>query len=531
MKTLRFQSTIVESEKINLFTKVKIHVAYEGLNRNSSFISKETFSKAAESARFCPIVGEWSENDEDFKGHGGKIEITDNGIEYKNTTVTYGCISNEEPTWELVEQEDGTSKEYFTLVGYIWTNRFPELESIVKDGQKFHSMEIEIINSNYTKMDGKNVCVINDMLFSGFCILGNDYEPCFEASTISTYSLDKEKFKLEFKQMMEELKFSLQDIDTTVLNNDQKGGISMDELQKLLEKYSLTLNDLSSKEIKHEDFSIEELENKIKEVFKKPQNNEFTLTSEQLEDELKRELCEIETITEEWWDEIYTYPRYSFVDYMPEQSIVVSYDSKDYIIVGFSYSLTNENVEVDSESIVRYKVEYVPMNLAGDTEGDDMFSKKFTSLSQTEHKLKVKESELNKKFEAEKVASKENLDKLTADFSTLQEVHSALETTVKELESFKLTITKKEREDAENELFTSVASELTEDEMKPFKEKAFEMEIADLKKELFALIGQKKFENKPKQITSKFTMSITGDEVVETEISASYDSIITKYIK
>lgn len=226
--TLLFDSNIVSSEKINnLFTKVKIHVAYDGINRNSSFISKDTFNKAAQTAKYCPIVGEWSNEANDFQGHGGKIEIKDGNVDYIRTTVAYGCIGDEEPYWETVTSLDGTSTDYFTLTGYLWTDRFPELMSLVEQGQKNHSMEVSINDGQFVDQDGQKVYSIDDMTFSGFCILGNQTEPCFEQSTISVYSLDKDEFKRQFNEMIAELKTSL----STEFNisNTEEGGNEVEE--------------------------------------------------------------------------------------------------------------------------------------------------------------------------------------------------------------------------------------------------------------------------------------------------------------
>jgi hypothetical protein len=306
----------------------------------------------------------------------------------------------------------------------------------------------------------------------------------------------------------------------------------MDELQKLLEKYSLTLDDLSSKEINHEDFSLEELEVKLQELFEQPKpKQEFTLTSEQLEDELKRELSEIETITEEYWGDVYSYPRFSFVDYMPEQSIVVAFDNKENILIGFNYALINENVEVDAESAMRYKVEFVPMNLAGDPdeEIDDNFSKNFTSLSNVDQKLKVKESELNNKYSLEKSEIQGNLDKLNTDFTKLQEDYSSLEEKANELENFKLSSMQKEREEAEEVLFNSFSKELTDDEMSPIKEKKSELSLDEIEEKLFALAGRKKtkldFSKTPEDKPIRFSLPVDNKPTSDKE----YADLIEKH--
>jgi hypothetical protein len=307
--------------------------------------------------------------------------------------------------------------------------------------------------------------------------------------------------------MVAELKFSLQ--SPPVINEADEGGQKMEELQLLLDKYSLTIEDLSTKEINHEEFSLEELESKIQEVFKQEEpKDEFTLTSEQLEDELKRELGEIETVQDAYWED-YSYPRFSFVDYMPEQNVVVAYDCQEGILIGFNYSLTNENVEVDATSAVRYKVDFVPMNLAGDPDNDE-FSMNLTHPSQVDHKVTIKEKELTKQFEVEKVNAQDTLDKAYAEFAKLQEDYSKLEESTKELEQFKLTHLQQEREDAENELFAKFSDTLTEDEMASIKEKKSEFSIEVLEEKLFAIAGRKKlsFSKVPEQKPIRYSLPV-----------------------
>jgi hypothetical protein len=189
---------------------------------------------------------------------------------------------------------------------------------------------------------------------------------------------------------------------------------------------------------------------------------------------------------------------------MPEQAVVVSFDCKENILVGFNYSLINENVEIDAATVVRYKVDFVPMDLAGDPDGD-AFSKNFTSLSKVEHKVKFKETELNKQFNSEKESAQETLDKAYADFAKLQEDYSKLEETKNELEQFKLQTIQSERELAENELFErfSVGFGLTEEDLTVIKEKKSQFSIEELEEKLFALAGRKKLSFSKVPETSK----------------------------
>lgn len=498
--SLQFQVKFEDVKPINEnFSRCKIYTLATNENRNGSFISKETVEKSLPSIYNIPIVGEYLENEDNFGGHGGKIEITDKEIKFVSTTRPYGVVPESANIyWENVTEEDGSIAEYLVVEDAIlWTGRYEEIQQLL-DNPFGESMEIDINAGEYKEINGKKLYCIDDFTFSALCILGidkdgnKDYanghvEPCFPSSSIVAYSFNKDSFKEEFKKMMVELKFALNHAENKDLEHE--GGQKMEELQKLLDKYSLTLEDLSSKDIKHEDYSLEELESKIQEVFRK---QEFTLTAEQLEDELKRELAEIETIQDEYWED-YSYPRYSFVDYMPDQMVVVAYDCKNCVLIGFNYSLINENVEVDAESGVRYKVQYLPMDLAGDPDSDDMFTKHFTSHSQLERQLKMKENELNKQFQAEKESAQETLDKAYADFAKLQEEFSKLEANAKELEEFKLKHLQKEREVAENELFERfLGFGLTEDDLATIKENKSNFTIEELEEKLFALAGRKK---------------------------------------
>jgi hypothetical protein len=178
---------------------------------------------------------------------------------------------------------------------------------------------------------------------------------------------------------------------------------------------------------------------------------------------------------------------------MPEQNIVVAYDCKECILVGMNYNMVNENVEVDANSAVRYKVNFVPMDLAGDPdESAGMMS--LVSNSEIDHKVAVKEKELTKQFEQEKVSAQETLDKAYADFAKLQEDYSKLEVTAQELEQFKLNLAQQEREDAENELFDKFTNEfgLTEDDLSPIKEKKSDLTLEEIEDKLFSLAGRKK---------------------------------------
>jgi hypothetical protein len=236
-KTMRFEFNISNVEKINpLFSKAIVRVAYHGINRNNSYISKETFNKAIPTLFNIPVVGEYLESKDNFGGHGGKLEISDEGIKWIQTTKPYGVVGeNAKVYWEEVTEKDGSVHEYLTVDGvYLWTGRYEELNLLLERNYG-QSMEIEIQNGNFAIIDGQEVFKIDDFVFSALCILGVDkgdnpddhVEPCFESASIMAYSLDKEEFKKQFKQMLDELKFSL--------NVSQEGGQVMEDVKEQME--------------------------------------------------------------------------------------------------------------------------------------------------------------------------------------------------------------------------------------------------------------------------------------------------------
>ena len=132
-KIIAFESKFDKPKKFNSqFHMVKVYVAYAGKNRNGSIISKETFEKIKPSLYGVPIVGEWK--GEDFGSHGGKIEISEDGVEYIDTTKPYGFVdSSADVQWEKVKEEDGTEREYLTTTAFLWTERYPEALRVLEN--------------------------------------------------------------------------------------------------------------------------------------------------------------------------------------------------------------------------------------------------------------------------------------------------------------------------------------------------------------------------------------------------------------
>lgn len=254
MKTLQFDSQISNIEKMNpLFSTCNVRVLYTGVNRNGSSISQDVVDKSLYSIYNLPIVGEFIENKDDFGGHGGKIEITDSEVKYIRTTIPYGTVPESAKVyWEDVEENNGTINKYLNIEGaLLWTGRYQEALKVIEEGRP-QSMEIEVNDGIYNQ---NKIYEITDMVFSALCILGEDVEACFESANISTYSLNKDKFKQEFKQMMDELKFSLNKENYKINQNGLEGGNGMEETKEELVQEEFEVKEESPKE--NSEFDVE----------------------------------------------------------------------------------------------------------------------------------------------------------------------------------------------------------------------------------------------------------------------------------
>lgn len=253
-KIQSFTSKVFSIEKVNpFFSKVKIYVMYDDINRKGFYLHRDAINKAIPTLFNTPIVGEFLEDSQNFGGHGASVVRNEKGEpEMVLSTRPYGVIpESAQVYWEAVTEDDGSERDYLVVDGaYLWTARYPELQTILDEGYYGQSMEIEVVNGQPAIKNGSEVFSIQDFIFTGFCLLGIDkksdmfghVEPAFEKAKVElvTYSLDKDSFKSQFNQMIDELKFTLQEGANTQMENTTneqfvEGTGTQDELKKRLE--------------------------------------------------------------------------------------------------------------------------------------------------------------------------------------------------------------------------------------------------------------------------------------------------------
>ena len=206
-KYANFQVNMSLDKKINSnLGRVKVMVCHTGKNLNYSKFSKESLEKALHSLEGIPLVGEFKEENDDFGGHGGKIEITDEGYKFIETTRPYGFIPFGDLAnirFETIIDKDGiTEKEWLVADAYIWYKKYPEVEKLF-DGNNNQSMEISV--KNYT-WDDDDYLDITDFEFNCVCILGEKVNPAMSGAKILGYSDLKAEFQTMLDEAMSELK-------------------------------------------------------------------------------------------------------------------------------------------------------------------------------------------------------------------------------------------------------------------------------------------------------------------------------------
>ena len=267
-KILSFNSMVSDYEIVNPeFARVKVYVCYDGKNRNNSYIGKDVLQKMSYTIYGIPMVAEYDEDNNCFKGHGGKLEISDEGIEFIQTTVPYGFVDPKTPIFyeEVVELDGITKHNYLCCYAYLWYKRYPEVESVLRNQENKkigQSMEINVTSYD---IDEDGCCIIKDGYFSALAMLG--VEPCFESACVTS------KFSKESDSIWEEMILSFK----KYAKNDKEGSI-MD------------------KEYENEELDVNEELNE--EEFKKKK------CAEDEDDEFKRKKCENEEDYQAKYEEV-----------------------------------------------------------------------------------------------------------------------------------------------------------------------------------------------------------------------------------
>lgn len=504
---LQYPSSIEQIvEQNESFDSCIIKICYTGRNRNKSSISKQAIEDALPSIYNCPIVCNYNVYDDTIGGHDIEIVSTNTGMRLINLTDAIGVIPyNCNYYWETIN-DNGTEHDYLCVEAILW-KRSAAYNKIKRDGIVSQSMEITVKSGS--TVDG--VYEIDNFIFTAFCLLGDDVEPCFESASLEMFSL--QQYKQTLNDMMADFKkyFSTvitsqgDDIDSqNITQNLSKGGNIPLKKTELLSEYGLTAEELDFDINK---FTIDELREKF-EVIKKTKENDddddkpvqdaegsgsnddkeddkenddvtpespndtedFSLTGEQFLEQLCEALS-VAKYTDPDWGEL---RKYLYMDFDYELSEVYCYDCEDWKLYGFSYSMNGDNVIIDFGSKKRKKISIVDFD---EGSADSNYKHTFKLFGQVI--IASKDTE----FAHFKTQSEE-------EYSQATQTINNLEAELSDLRQYKQNKLHDERENDENELFARF-SELSGIEMfESLRMNCSEMSLEDIENKCYELKGR-----------------------------------------
>ena len=332
-----------------------LRACYTGKNRNNSFISKETFERCITSIYNCPIVCRYDRETDTIGSHDMElVSDGDGGICIVNLTHPVGVIpESAKYWWEEIEDNSGLH-EYLCVDALLW-KRQEAYKKIKEDGITDESMEISVKEGEM--IDG--VYVIKRFEFTAFCLLGMA-QPCYESASLELFSHDG--FKAQLAEMMQEFKESfttVQSSNEVVIhpqNNSEGGKEVLEQKIALMAEFGLTTEQL---DFNLEDFTFEELRVKFEGMQNStPEPLADSASNFALAEQFREEL--INALSTEKVETCFgTMTRYWYVDYDNETSEVYCYDTEDWKLYGFAYSMNGDNVTINFAEKKRKKFSIV----------------------------------------------------------------------------------------------------------------------------------------------------------------------------
>ena len=477
------------------FAAGKVAIAYAGRNRNRSSISKDVFEKALPSLANCPLVGNFDVEAQDFGGHDISVLVDEAGdMKIENATIPFGVIPETmDAHWETVTESDGTEHEYLCCNVILW-KRQAGYECLAAGGVWNQSMEI---NVNQYMIDHDGYCVIEDMTYEAFCILGRSVEPCFESASIQIATpAAVSEYSTQFKLMLDELRSY-----SSKTNRKTEGGennLNEDIVNQILEKYNLAKEDIDF-EITDE-MTEEIFESKISEIAASKTNavqdangvgNEqtFSATYNQKREALRNALVpEVRRDgTGKILNEVYFY--------------LVDFDDT-YVFV--ERDEWNENGDLN-ETYCRCAYEFDETNRTAALTGE--FEPMILQWLTKEENAKLEQSR-----SAFEMLSKE-FDEYRADHSYCNDDYSALK-------QFREDVMNAERESKIHEVLDRFSDLSENEEFKDLIARAHDFEdIADLEKECFVIKGKIAMNfSKPAKKPSSVKVTVSAPESVPGEL-------------
>ena len=427
------------------FIDVCIDVMHTGANLNKTSFTKDVINKAVPTIANMPILGyvvnELDDEDKDFKGHEHELRITDTDVKYLYAGQAYGVIPEScNPRWVIKDDGTGTEREYLRVDGLIWTKFGDPVDIFTRDVTKNHSVELTDMIYEAKRDDG--ITPVSSFKFDGCCIMSTTdpkIQPAMTGSCV-TANFSVDDITSQIRERLYEYQSLQQNYSAKNENpsDEEKGDIPpMNENEK---NPAVTENAVAEGAVENSEVETTTAENAATETESEavstenaaseksaenvttetPAENtapveegepatssEFTLTANQLRDEVYNALLEIQVPSR--WDPECMIPKYWLTDIQGNEVIVT--DSSTYQLMGIPYSMNGDNVVLEYENIKRKKVIYEDWDNGDVMPGlITMFSSltdKLVELSNSFTKATNEVSEIKPKLEAYQQAEAE----------------------------------------------------------------------------------------------------------------------------
>ena len=427
------------------FIDVCIDVMHTGANINKTSFTKDVINKAVPTIANMPILGyvvnELDDEDKDFKGHEHELRITDTDVKYLYAGQAYGVIPEScNPRWIIKDDGTGTEREYLRVDGLIWTKFSDPVDIFTRDVTKNHSVELTDMICETKRDDG--ITPVSSFKFDGCCILSTTdpkIQPAMTGSCV-TANFSVDDITSQIRERLYEYQSLQQNYSAKNENpsDEEKGDIPpMNENEK---NPAVTENAVAEGAVENSEVETTTAENAATEpefeaaatenaaskegaenaTTETPAENaapveegepaassKFTLTANQLRDEVYNALLEIQVPSR--WDPECMIPKYWLTDIQDNEVIVT--DSGTYQLMGIPYSMNGDNVVLEYENIKRKKVVYEDWDNGDVMPGlITMFSAltdKLVELSDSFTKATNEVSEIKPKLEAYQQAEAE----------------------------------------------------------------------------------------------------------------------------
>lgn len=427
------------------FIDVCIDVMHTGANLNKTSFTKDVINKAVPTIANMPILGyvvnELDDEDKDFKGHEHELRITDTDVKYLYAGQAYGVIPEScNPRWVIKDDGTGTEREYLRVDGLIWTKFGDPVDIFTRDVTKNHSVELTDMAYEAKRDDG--ITPVSSFKFDGCCILSTTdpkIQPAMTGSCVTAnFSVDDITSQIrerlyEYQSLQQNYSAKNENPsdeekgDIPPMNENEKnpavtenavaeGAVENSEVETTTAENAAT--ETESEAVSTENAASEESAENVTtetpaenaapvEEGEPAASSEFTLTANQLRDEVYNALLEIQVPSR--WDPECMIPKYWLTDIQGNEVIVT--DSGTYQLMGIPYSMNGDNVVLEYENIKRKKVIYEDWDNGDVMPGlITMFSAltdKLVELSDSFTKATNEVSEIKPKLEAYQQAEAE----------------------------------------------------------------------------------------------------------------------------